>query len=192
MNNPSNKGDGVDRTRRNLVIATAVAGGAAGVTAAVPFVESMLPSERAKALGAPVETDISRLAPGEMLTVEWQGKPVYVLRRTEQAIASIAKADSLVVDPNVEQPQQPKALNGNKLRSEKPEIFVAVGVCTHLGCSPLYQPDQERFYCPCHGSKFDLAGRVYKGVPAPLDLVVPNYTYLSDTRILIGAEKKGA
>jgi ubiquinol-cytochrome c reductase iron-sulfur subunit len=188
MDNPSE----VNRRRRNLVIGTAAAGGVAGVTAAVPFVESMEPSERAKALGAPVEVDISALAPGDMLTVEWQGKPVFVLRRTADAIASIAKSDELVADPGVQQPQQPSTLAGNKLRSEKPDLFVAVGVCTHLGCTPLYQADQERFYCPCHGSKYDLAGRVYKGVPAPLDLVVPDYVYLSDSKILIGTDKKEA
>ena len=180
----------VNRQRRNLLVGTAAAGGAAGLAVAVPFVESMQPSERAKAMGAPVEVDISNLAPGEQKTLEWQGKPVWVLHRTRAQIEGIAKSDELVVDPGVEQAQQPSSLKGNKLRSEKPEFFIAVGVCTHLGCSPVYQQDQDRFYCPCHGSKFDLAGRVYKGVPAPTNLVVPKYTYLSDTKLLIGTDKK--
>ena len=179
--------DEVNRLRRNLLIGTVAAGGAA----AVPFVDSMEPSERAKALGAPVEVDLSGIAPGERFTVEWRGKPVWVLRRTSEQIASVAKSDTLVVDPSVHQGQQPTDLNGNKLRSEKPDIFVCVGVCTHLGCSPSYQPELDRFYCPCHGSKFDLAGRVYKGVPAPLNLEVPSYKYLSENKILINADDKG-
>ena len=187
MSNPPE----INRRRRNIVIGTAVAGGAAGVATAVPFVSSMAPSERARAAGAPVEVDLSKVAPGERLTVEWRGKPVWVLRRTPEQIASVAKSDPLVVDPNVRQNQQPKDLSRNKLRSEKPDIFVCVGVCTHLGCSPNFQPDMDRFYCPCHGSKFDLAGRVYRGVPAPLNLEVPSYKYLSENKILIYADDKG-
>jgi ubiquinol-cytochrome c reductase iron-sulfur subunit len=182
----------VNRPRRNIVIGTAAAGGVAGVAAAVPFVESMEPSERAKAMGAPVEVDVSGIAPGERLTVEWRGKPVWILHRTQEQIESIPKSDPLVVDPDVKQAQQPPELKGNKLRSERPDLFVCVGVCTHLGCSPLFQPDMDRFYCPCHGSKFDLAGRVYKGVPAPLNLAVPSYKYVSDNKILIYADEKGS
>ncbi len=182
----------INRRRRNLVIGTAAAGGVAGVAAAVPFVESMEPSERAKALGAPVEVDVSKIAAGDQMTVEWRGRPVWVLHRTPEQIASVAKSDNLVVDPGVHQAQQPKALNGNKLRSEKPDFFVCVGICTHLGCVPTFQPDQNRYYCPCHGSKYDLAGRVYKGVPAPLNLEVPSYKYLSENKILIYADDKGA
>ncbi len=180
----------VNHQRRNLVIGTAAAGSAAGLAAVVPFVDSMMPSERAKAMGAPVEVDIANIAPGERLTVEWQGKPVWILHRTKEQIDSVAKSDDLVVDPGVEQAQQPSTLTGNKLRAQKPEFFVAVGVCTHLGCSPVFQAESDRFYCPCHGSKFDLAGRVYKGVPAPLNLVVPDYVFLSDSKLLIGTDKK--
>ena len=187
MSNPSD----VDRTRRNLVVATAAASGVAGVAAAVPFVLSMNPSERAKAAGAPVEADIAKLQPGQLLTVEWRGKPVWILKRTPEMIASINKADPLVVDPEVKDGEIPDALKGKKLRSQN-DILVAVGICTHLGCSPTFKPEDDIFYCPCHGSKFDLAGRVYKGSPAPSALPVPPYTYLSDTKILIGSDKSSA
>ncbi|MFN0303130.1 MAG: ubiquinol-cytochrome c reductase iron-sulfur subunit [Burkholderiales bacterium] len=182
----------VDQTRRNLVVGTAAASGLAGVTAAWPFVDSMNPSERAKALGAPVEADISNLKPGQLLTVEWQGKPVWILKRTPAMNESVKKADAVVVDPDVKTGKQPADLKGKKLRAQKDDIFVAVGICSHLGCSPKFQPDQEMFFCPCHGSKFDLAGRVYKNVPAPTNLVVPPHVYVSDTLILIGTDKKEA
>lgn len=180
----------VDSSRRSIVIGSCVVGVAAGVGAAVPFVASMMPSERAKALGAPVEADISKLQPGQLLTVEWRGKPVWVLRRTPEMVASIKRADAVVSDPAVTKDLQPAALKGNPKRSQKDEYFVAVGVCTHLGCSPSFKPDDDLFYCPCHGSKFDLAGRVYAGSPAPVALEVPPYVYLTDTTILIGADKK--
>ncbi|MEO8717173.1 MAG: ubiquinol-cytochrome c reductase iron-sulfur subunit [Burkholderiales bacterium] len=188
----------VDQTRRNLVLATTVVGGAASVGAAVPFVASMLPSERAKAAGAPVEVDISRLVPGELGIYEWRGQPVWVMRRTPNMLKDIKKDDAVVVDPNSEVPQQPGYAK-NEYRSIKPDLMVLVGICTHLGCSPTpkLQPGadmgpewQGGFYCPCHGSKFDLAGRVYKGVPAPTNLVVPPYQYLSDSTLLIGKDKK--
>jgi ubiquinol-cytochrome c reductase iron-sulfur subunit len=184
-----------DTTRRNLIVATAGAG------AAVPFVASWFPSERAKAAGAPIEVDISTLTPGELGIYEWRGKPVWVFRRDKGMLESIKKDDSKVADPNSEIPQQPPYAK-NEYRSIKEEVMVVVGVCTHLGCSPKEKSAEAKaemgadwqggFYCPCHGSKFDYAGRVYKGVPAPTNLVVPPYTYLSDNKILIGDDKKGA
>jgi ubiquinol-cytochrome c reductase iron-sulfur subunit len=191
----------INRGRRTVILATACAGGAAAVAAAVPFAASMLPSDRAKALGAPVEVDISALKPGEMQTVEWQGKPVWIIRRTKEMLEDIKKDNGLVSDPESSVPQQPDYAK-NEFRSIKDEYAVIVGVCTHLGCSPQLKPADDKtemgqtwnggFYCPCHGSKFDFAGRVYKGVPAPINLRVPKYTYLSDTTILIGDDKKGA
>lgn len=183
---------GVDRTRRNILVGSCVVGGAAGVTAAIPFIASMEPSERAKALGAPVEADISKLAPGQLMTLEWRGKPVWILRRTPEMIASIAKNDAVVVDPKVTKNFQPVELKGKTNRALKDEFFVAVGVCSHLGCSPIFKPEDAQFYCPCHGSKFDLAGRVYAGSPAPTALEVPPHVYMSDTTILIGVDKKEA
>lgn len=193
----------VDKTRRNLVVATSVVGGAAAVGAAIPFVASMLPSERAKAAGAPVEIDLSGLAPGELAIVEWRGKPVWVMKRTQQMLEQIKETDDRVSDPKSQVPQQP-AYAKNEFRSSKPDLMVLVGVCTHLGCSPQLKSAADKgemgadwtggFYCPCHGSKFDLAGRVYKGSPAPINLEVPPYTYVSESTVLIGEdkEKKGA
>lgn len=179
----------VDRTRRNLVVGTAAASGVAGIAAALPFADSMNPSERAKALGAPVEADISGIQPGQLLTFEWRGKPVWVLKRSNEMLATAKQAESQLTDPKSASNQQP-AYAKNEVRAQKPDLFVAVGICSHLGCSPTYRPDKADFFCPCHGSKFDLAGRVYKGSPAPTNLVVPPHTFLSDTRILIGADKK--
>jgi ubiquinol-cytochrome c reductase iron-sulfur subunit len=189
--------------RRFLVAATSVAGGLAGVAAAVPFVASMLPSERAKAAGAPVEADVSNLAPGEMTRVEWRGKPVWIVRRTPEMLESVKQNEPNVADPRSERKKEltpPYARN--EFRSIKPEYLVVVGICTHLGCSPVdkfkaqpepFEPNWKGgFYCPCHGSLFDLAGRVYKNKPAPDNLEVPPHTYLSDTRILIGVDSKGA
>lgn len=190
-----------DKSKRGFLVATSVVGGAAAVGAAVPFAASMMPSERAKALGAPVEVDISKLGPGEMIRVEWRGKPVWVLRRTQEMLSSIDKSDSLVTDPNLEVPQQPEYAR-NETRSIKPEVLVLEGVCTHLGCSPQFKPREMSadmgadwvggFYCPCHGSKFDFAGRVYNGAPAPTNLRVPPHMYLAETTILIGEDKKEA
>lgn len=187
--------------RQFLVAATTVAGGVAAGAAAVPFVASMLPSERAKAAGAPVEVDLSVLAPGERITVEWQGKPVWVVRRTKEMLDSVRSNDDNVADPQSKKKMQP-AYATNEMRSIKDEYLVLVGICTHLGCSPVskfakqaeaFDPNwQGGFYCPCHGSLFDLAGRVFKNKPAPDNLVVPPYKYLSDTRILIGDDSKGA
>ena len=190
------------RKRRFLLAATSVAGGVAGVAAAVPFVASMNPSARARAAGAPVEVDLSRVEPGMMVTVEWRGQPVWIVHRTREMIDSLPKLDGAVVDPGSSMPMQPDYAK-NEVRSIKPEYLVLVGICTHLGCSPSQKlaPGTESglgdewpggFFCPCHGSKFDLAGRVYKGVPAPVNLRVPPYTYLSDTRLLIGEDSKGA
>ena len=193
------KPDPIDKKRRRTLIAwTSAAGAVAGIGVAVPFVMSMFPSERARAAGAPVEVDISKLEPGMMITEAWRGKPVWILHRTEAMIERIPETDDEVADPNSRQPMQP-AYAQNELRSIKPGYLVLVGICTHLGCSPTakLEPGTAEgmgpnwtggFFCPCHGSKFDLAGRVYKGVPAPVNLQVPPYTYLSDTRILIGQD----
>jgi ubiquinol-cytochrome c reductase iron-sulfur subunit len=189
-----------DKTRRNLVVATCAAGGVACVGAAVPFVASMWPSERAKAAGAPVEADISKLLPGELGVYEWRGKPVWVLRRTKAMLEGLKKVEGRLSDPKSDVPEQP-AYAKNDTRSIKPEYAVLVGICSHLGCSPTAKPEpggemgadwEGGFYCPCHGSKFDLAGRVFKGAPAPVNLVVPPHAFLSDTTILIGEDKKGA
>lgn len=191
----------VDKTRRNLVVATSVVGGAASIGAAVPFVASMLPSERAKAAGAPVEIDISAMAPGELKVVEWRGKPVWVIRRTEEMLASLKTVAGKLIDPASKDSIQPDYAQ-NEYRSRKPELMVMEGVCTHLGCSPQMKPADAKaemgsdwaggFYCACHGSKFDLAGRVFRGAPAPTNLVVPPYAFLSDSTLLIGDDTKGA
>ena len=187
--------------RQFLVAATTIAGGVAAGAAAVPFVASMLPSERAKAAGAPVEVDLSTLAPGERVTIEWQGKPVWIVRRTKEMLDTVRGNDGNVADPQSKKKMQP-AYATNEMRAIKDEYLVVVGICTHLGCSPVsnfarqaeaFDPNwQGGFYCPCHGSLFDLAGRVYKNRPAPDNLVVPPHKYLSDTRIVIGEDTKGA
>jgi len=190
--------------RRFLLTATGVAGGIATAATAVPFVASMLPSERAKAAGAPVVADIGTLAPGEKLTVEWRGQPVWIVRRTPEMLDSITGSTDKVADPKSERKpgELTPAYARNEFRSIKPDLFVAVGICSHLGCSPQdkFKSGAEAFegnwkggfYCPCHGSLFDLAGRVYKNKPAPDNLKVPPYKFLSDTRILIGEDSKGA
>ena len=193
---------GVNKGKRDfLVAATSVVGGIAGVAAAVPFAGSMFPSERAKAAGAPVEADISKLVPGAMQIIEWRGKPVWIVRRTQEMLDSIQKDNNLVADPKSEVPQQPEYAK-NEFRSIKPDIAVLIGVCTHLGCSPQFKSADAKgdmgmewnggFYCPCHGSKFDLAGRVFKGVPAPINLEVPQYKFVGDNKIIIGEDTKGA
>jgi ubiquinol-cytochrome c reductase iron-sulfur subunit len=193
--------DKVDKNRRNLVIATSVAGGAASIGAAVPFAASMFPSERAKAAGAPVEVDISAIAPGEMKIFEWRGKPVWVIRRTKEMVESLKAVTPLLADAVSAKSAQPSYAK-NETRALKPDVMVMEGVCTHLGCSPQLKTAESRaemgadwaggFYCPCHGSKFDFAGRVYRGAPAPTNLPVPPYTFLSDSRLLIGEDKQGA
>jgi ubiquinol-cytochrome c reductase iron-sulfur subunit len=195
--------DAIDPSRRAWV-GIACGAGAVGVgAAAVPFVSSFAPSERAKAAGAAVEADISGIKPGEMATYEWRGKPVWVLRRTPEQVESLKKTDALVADPQSK--RKPDELTPeyarNEYRSRKPEVLVAVGICSHLGCSPTPKlaagaqpslPDnwQGGFFCPCHGSMFDLAGRVYKNVPAPDNLEIPPYMFLSDNKLLIGEDKK--
>lgn len=191
----------IDNARRNLIVATSAVAGAAGLGAAVPFAWSWWPSERAKAAGAPVEADISTLAPGELQVVEWRGKPVWIMRRTKEMLEAVRKSDDKVTDPKSEVAAQPEYAK-NENRSIKPEFLVLVGICSHLGCSPQSKTAEAKgemgadwaggFLCPCHGSKFDLAGRVYKGAPAPINLEVPPHAYLSDTRLLIGEDKKGA
>lgn len=192
----------LDNSKRTWLIASTCAGAVGGVAAAVPFVSSFQPSERAKAAGAPVEVDISQIKPGEKLTVEWRGKPVWIVRRTQEQIASLKKTDSLVADPKSDRKAFPTPdYAKNEVRSIKPEYLVVVGICSHLGCSPSdkFTPGPQAslpddwtggFLCPCHGSTFDIAGRVYKNKPAPDNLEVPPHMYLSDSRILIGEDKK--
>jgi ubiquinol-cytochrome c reductase iron-sulfur subunit len=197
-------GDGVNKQRRYFLIgATSVVGGLGIVGAAVPFVASWSPSAKARALGAPISVDISRLNPGEMLgpIPAWRGQPVFILYRTPAAIEELPKLDASRADPNSERDQQP-AYAKNETRSRRPEIGVYIGLCTHLGCSPKYfpvvtpEPWDEKweggFFCPCHGSMFDLAGRVKKGVPAPANLVVPPYSFVSDNVIAIGIDEEHA
>jgi ubiquinol-cytochrome c reductase iron-sulfur subunit len=192
----------VDKKRRNLVVASSVVGGAASVGAAVPFVASMWPSERAKAAGAPVEVDISKIPPGEMAVIEWRGKPVWVIHRTKEMLESLKGVSARLTDPESRSSKQP-AYAKNETRAQNPEWMVMEGVCTHLGCSPQLKNAEAKaemggdwaggFYCPCHGSKFDYAGRVFRGAPAPLNLVVPPYT-LAEGKLTIGEDKetKGA
>jgi ubiquinol-cytochrome c reductase iron-sulfur subunit len=195
--------DKVDSARRGLIVATSVVGGAAAAGAAVPFVASMWPSERAKAAGAPVEAEISTLQPGELRVFEWRGKPVWVLRRTKEMLDSLKTVSAQLTDPESKSSSQPDYAK-NEYRSAKPEIMVMEGVCTHLGCSPQLKGADAKaemgadwaggFYCPCHGSKFDYAGRVFRGAPAPTNLPVPPYNFTSELALVIGEdkEKKGA
>ena len=193
----------IDSSKRTWIITSACAGAVGGVATAVPFVSTFQPSERAKAAGAAVEVDISALKPGEKVTVEWRGKPVWIIKRTPEQLAELPKLDGQLADPKSE--RKPSELTPeyarNEWRSIKPEILVAVGICTHLGCSPTDKftpgpqpslPDDWKggFLCPCHGSTFDMAGRVFKNKPAPDNLEVPPHMYLSDTRLLIGEDKK--
>lgn len=192
--------DKVDTSRRRfLTAATSVIGGVGVAYAAAPFIYSWFPSAKTQAMGAPVKIDVSKLEPGAQLTVEWRGQPVWVINRTELMLNKLPQLDKLLRDPESEHDQQPTYAK-NEYRSIKPEYLVLVGLCTHLGCVPMYRPDVGSvepswpggFFCPCHGSKFDLAGRVFKGVPAPLNLVVPPYRYDSDTVILVGEHQKVA
>ena len=190
----------VDSARRRFLTgAVTVVGGVGGACAAWPFASAWQPSERARAIGAPVEADISQIEPGQQLVVKWQGKPVWIVHRPSEALASIQAQDDRLRDPASEKDQQPEYAR-NDHRSRRPDILVLVGLCTHLGCSPKYVPADDAarfglrqwqggFFCPCHGSTFDYAGRVFKGVPAPDNLVVPPHQFLSDTVILIGDDK---
>ena len=187
--------------RKFLIAATSAVGGVAAAAVAVPLLLSMQPSARAKAAGAPVEVDISKVEPGMLLTVEWRGKPVWIVNRTKEMLDALPKIDGQLTDPNSDMPQQPDYCK-NPTRSIKPEYLVAVGICTHLGCSPTFRKEVGAadlgadwpggFFCPCHGSKFDLAARVFKGVPAPTNLVIPPHQYLGDAKLLIGVDTKGA
>lgn len=188
--------DGVDTSKRQfLTVAASMVGAVGAGFVAVPFASSMLPSARAQAAGAPVEVDIGKIEPGQLIRVKWRGRPVWVLRRTEETLKELASLDSQLRDPQSKESVQPKAAQ-NPVRAIKPEFFVALGLCTHLGCVPTFRPEvapedlgpnwKGGFFCPCHGSRFDLAGRVYQGVPAPTNLDIPPYRYLSDTRIIIG------
>lgn len=189
------------KRRKILVAATSGVGIAAAAGVAVPFVKSMMPSARAKAAGAPVEADISKIEPGMIVTAEWQGKPVWVVHRSKEMLDLLGKHDAKLSDPKSEQPQQPTYCR-NPTRSIKPDYLVCVGICTHLGCSPTYRPEVAPadlgpewpggFFCPCHGSRFDLAGRVFIGSPAPINLLIPKHHYVTDSRILIGEDSQGA
>jgi len=186
--------------RRFLTAATSVVGAVGVGFVLVPFVSSMQPSARARAAGAPVRADISKLEPGQMVRVKWRGKPVWLVRRTEEMLETLPTLDPQLRDPESLESEQPayaqNAYAQNAYRSIKPEVLITVGICTHLGCSPTYRPDvgaadlgadwEGGFFCPCHGSKFDLAGRVYKSVPAPTNLVIPPHRYLSETELVIG------
>ena len=191
---------GVDLEKRNFLIATSAVGAIGCAAVAVPFITSMTPSERAKAAGAPVEVDISKITPGTMMTVEWRGKPVWIINRTSEMTAELTKHDDQLTDPKSEVLSQQPAYCKNTDRSIKPDLAVIVGICTHLGCSPTakMQPKGDMgdtwsggFFCPCHGSKFDLAGRVFKGSPAPINLVVPPHKYLTENTLLIGVDTEG-
>jgi len=187
--------------RRFLTVSTCVVGGVGAVGAAVPFIASWNPSARAKAAGADVEVDISKLEPGQLMRVEWRSKPVWIVRRTQEVLDALAGHEDQLRDPSSEVEQQPEFAK-NRHRSLKEEYLVLVGVCTHLGCSPQHLKDgafaeyvegvPEGFFCPCHGSKFDMAGRVFQSVPAPSNLMVPPYQFLDDNRVLIGSEAEAA
>ncbi len=192
--------DGVNQGRRRFLIAATAGVGVVGVAGvAVPFVKSWNPSAKAKAAGGPIEVDISKLELGQRMTVAWRSKPVWILRRTPEALESLKLVEGDLRDPTSEVQQQP-AYARNQYRSRKPEILVLMGVCTHLGCSPLYRPEvapvdlgaswKGGFFCPCHGSRFDLAGRVFQGVPAPKNLEVPPHSYKSDSVIIVGVDEE--
>jgi ubiquinol-cytochrome c reductase iron-sulfur subunit len=191
----------VDKSKRKSLIAMTSAVGAVGAGfVAVPFVKSMQPSAKTQAAGAPVEADISDLEPGKVKIVEWRGKPVWILRRNQEMLDSLSKTTDNLRDPESNESEQPEYAK-NQHRSIKPEYLVVIGICTHLGCSPSFRPEHGGdlgpdwwggYLCPCHGGKYDLAGRVFKGVPPPLNLPIPPHTYLSDSRILIGADEGAA
>lgn len=188
----------VDQGRRRfLTIATSVVGGVGAVGAAVPFIASWMPSEKAKQAGAAVSADISKIEPGQLIRVEWRGKPVWIVKRPQAMLDALANHEDKLRDPESAVEQQPVYAQ-NRYRSKKPEIFVAVGICTHLGCSPTYLPSDfsaqvegvtSGFFCPCHGSKFDMAGRVFQSVPAPKNLQIPPYMFTDDNTILIGEDE---
>lgn len=195
--------DEVNLGKRRFLTATATVVGAVGVGfVAAPFIQAWWPSARAEAAGAPVEADISKLEPGAMMTLEWRGKPVWLVHRTERMLEALPTFNDMLRDPQSEiESQQPPYVDPVH-RAVKPELLVMVGICTHLGCSPTYRPEfappdlgpdwKGGFFCPCHGSRFDMAGRVFQGVPAPLNMVVPAYKFLDDTRVLVGVDPEAA
>ncbi len=195
--------EGVNKGRRRFLVASTSAVGAVGaVGAAIPFVASWNPSAKAKAAGAPVKADISKLAPGQQMIVEWRGKPVWIVRRTPEALANLEKLSSKMADPESAKPQQPDYIPKTAARALKEEYAVMTGICTHLGCSPTYRPEVAPadlgaewlggFFCPCHGSRFDLSGRVFAGFPAPTNLVIPPHAYIDDKVIMVGVDQEKA
>jgi ubiquinol-cytochrome c reductase iron-sulfur subunit len=195
--------DEIDHGRRRMLLAATAAMGGVGVAyVATPFVLSMDPSAKAKAAGAPIEVDISKLEPGQLLTVEWRGKPVWILRRTKQMLDALPELDPLLRDPNSSELEQQPSYAKNPYRAINPEYMVMIGICTHLGCSPTYRPEfappdlgpqwKGGFFCPCHGSRYDLAGRVFAGVPAPSNLVVPPYHFVTASRLMVGVDPEAA
>ena len=197
--------DSVDKSKRRFLVQLTSATAAVGaVGLVIPIVESMSPSARAAAAGAPVEVDISKIEPGEMITVVWRKQPVWILNRTDKNMSDLPKHDAQLTDPESEVPQQPAyCKNEYRSQADHKNMWVAIGICTHLGCSPTYRPDVAPpdlgkdwvggYFCPCHGSRFDLAGRVYNGSPAPTNLVIPPYRYVNNTTIIVGEDPtKGA
>lgn len=193
---------GVDKSKRQFLTSALTVVGAVGTGyLAVPFLAQMQPSVKAMAAGAPVEVDISKMEPGQLLRVAWRGKPVWILKRTPEVLATLKTLDNELRDPLSQESIQPE-YSKNLYRSVKPEIFVAIGICTHLGCSPTFRPElapadlgdkwKGGFFCPCHGSWFDLAGRVYRGVPAPTNLEIPPYRYVTENQLIIGESSQGA
>lgn len=191
---------GIDTTRRRLLTTAAtIVGGVGAAAASVPFIASMTPSAKTKAIGAPVEVDLSDLQPGQRKIIQWQGKPVFILRRTAESLEQLANPDPHVRDPQSEENQQPEYAR-NIYRSIKPEYLIMLGLCTHLGCSPTFVAGEDEhdlgpewkggFFCPCHGSTFDLAGRVHKNFPAPSNIIIPPHKYLTDTRVLVGDDSE--
>jgi len=191
-----------EKRRRILLVATSVAGAAAGVGIAGPFVASWFPSARALAAGAPVQYDVSKIEPGQQVTVSWRGKPIWLLHRTKEMLDKLPGNAPVLVDPDCKEPQQPKYIKGID-RSLKPEMLVCIGICTHLGCSPTLKKEigaesgmgadwPGGYFCPCHNSRFDLSGRVFKGSPAPKNLVIPPNRYATDAVVVIGEDPKGA
>lgn len=191
---------GIDKTRRRLLTTAAtVVGGVGAAAASVPFIAAMTPSAKTKAIGAPVEVDLSDLRPGQRKIIQWQGKPVFILRRTAESLEQLANPGPQVRDPQSEENQQPEYAR-NIYRSIKPEYLIMLGLCTHLGCSPTFVAEEDEhdlgpewkggFFCPCHGSLFDLAGRVHKNFPAPTNIIIPPHKYLTDTRVLVGDDSE--
>lgn len=194
-NDPSENID--EQKRKFLLKATGVLGGVGAACALTPFITSWLPSDKAQAAGSPVKVDLSKIEPGQQVTVEWRGKPVWIIRRTQEMLKKLVSDEAMLRDPSSLVDQQPEYAT-NRYRSIKPEYLVLIGICTHLGCSPKYTLDMKElgpdwpggFFCPCHGSTFDLAGRVFKGVPAPINLEVPPYRFLNEHSIVIGEDEK--